>query len=102
MIFALVYLFVYLVFDVYFVVIKDEGNRSTEFLISHQTLYISLTAIYTVVMIMLNRAMKQFEGNFNNEMKSINGQFLVFLSSYLSRCILAIPREIKALKDLLG
>ena len=48
-------------------------NRSKAFFYLHQALYIILTLMYTVVIVMLNREMKCLQGDFDKEIKSVNG-----------------------------
>ena len=69
---ALLYMALYLAFDAYFVGTYD-GNRSKAFFYLHQALYIILTLMYTVVIVMLNREMKCLQGDFDKEIKSVNG-----------------------------
>ena len=58
--------------------------------------------MYTVVMVMLNREMKCLQGDFDKEIRSVNGQFLVYLIAYVLRCTVVIPLEISKLYEVLG
>ena len=51
---------------------------------------------------MLNREMKNLAGDFDQEIKSVNSQFLVFLFAYVIRCLILIPLEIKEVKNFIG
>ena len=51
---------------------------------------------------MLNREMKNLVGDFDQEIKSVNSQFLVFLFAYVTRCLILIPLEIKEVKKFIG
>ena len=48
---------------------------------------IILTATYTTVILILNRVMKNMVWDLENEIKSINCQFFVFLFAYITRCV---------------
>ena len=69
---AFLYMALYLAFDAYFVGTYD-GNRSNTFFYLHQTLYVTLTLMYTVVIVMLNKEMRCLQGDFDKEIKSVNG-----------------------------
>ena len=58
--------------------------------------------MYSIVIYMLNRVMSKFVGNFKNEIRSVNGQFFVFLISYLTRCSFVLLLNIKKVRELLG
>ena len=64
--------------------------------------FILLTVMYSVVIYMLNRVMRKLVGDFKNEIRSVNGQFFVFLISYLTRCSFVLLLNIKKVRELLG
>ena len=91
---AVVYMCSFLAFDVYVMFIKGfHQTWSKLYLYCNQALYISLTFMYTVVIVMLNRVMKRLDGNFDSEITSVNCQFLFFLFAYLFRIIVPIILE---------
>ena len=48
---------------------------------------IILLLMYSVVILMLNKAMRNLAGDFQSEIRSVNTQFIAFLLSYLTLCV---------------